>query len=197
MRSLVLAFSLLTIHAPSSTALAQPATATGSAGAGSAGSAMAPVAAPPAPVAPPVAPAETTTAQRHACEAAIVKAKQAGDNLFVNDVSNVAAGAVSRVELVKTPDGAGCVQAIDADADFRSNTATAANQAAAAERAALAKKEHEDAARAIAKNEKHVVLAYGAMWLLAVGFVLFLWRRQQTLKSEIAQLRRDLEAATK
>jgi len=57
--------------------------------------------------------------------------------------------------------------------------------------------QHEKAALAIAKNEKHVILAYAAMWVIAVGFLLFLWRRQQGLQSEIANLKRDLEAAAK
>ena len=57
--------------------------------------------------------------------------------------------------------------------------------------------QHKNAGEAVAKNEKHVILAYMALWLLAAGFVLFLWRRQQALKTEIASLRRDLEAATK
>ena len=57
--------------------------------------------------------------------------------------------------------------------------------------------QHAKAADAVAKNEKHVILAYAALWLLAAGFVIFLWRRQQGLKTEIAQLRRDLEAASK
>ncbi|MEO8700133.1 MAG: hypothetical protein ABI867_08820 [Kofleriaceae bacterium] len=56
---------------------------------------------------------------------------------------------------------------------------------------------HEDAQNDVRTNERHVILAYAAMWLAAAGFVLFLWRRQQTLKTEIAQLRRDLDAATK
>ena len=49
----------------------------------------------------------------------------------------------------------------------------------------------------IARNKLHVILAYGAMWLVSAGFVVFLWRRQQLLKEEIASLRRDLEAAAK
>ena len=49
----------------------------------------------------------------------------------------------------------------------------------------------------IAENERHVILAYGAMWVIAALFVLFLWRRQQALKAEIAQLRKDLDAAEK
>ena len=56
---------------------------------------------------------------------------------------------------------------------------------------------HQRAAASIQKNEKHVILAYGAMWLLAVGFVLFLWRRQAGLKAQIETLRADLERATK
>jgi hypothetical protein len=59
------------------------------------------------------------------------------------------------------------------------------------------KKAHEDADYHIEKNERHVVLAYAAMWLIAAGFVVFLWRRQQALKLEIAQLRKDLDAAAK
>lgn len=58
-------------------------------------------------------------------------------------------------------------------------------------------RQHARAADAIAKNEKHVILAYGAMWVVAAGFVIFLWRRQQRLQTEIAHLRRDLEAAAK
>ncbi|MEJ7598617.1 MAG: hypothetical protein WKG01_11975 [Kofleriaceae bacterium] len=56
---------------------------------------------------------------------------------------------------------------------------------------------HEQHNAWVAKNQRHVILAYAAMWLLAAGFVLFLWRRQQRLVGDIQQLRRDLEAATK
>lgn len=49
----------------------------------------------------------------------------------------------------------------------------------------------------IAKNKKHVILAYAAMWVIAAGFLVFLWRRQQGLKSQIADLKRDLDAAIK
>ena len=58
-------------------------------------------------------------------------------------------------------------------------------------------RQHKAAGDAIAKDQKHVILAYAALWLLAAGFVVFLWRRQQALKTEIGQLRRDLEAASK
>ncbi|MDB4952443.1 MAG: hypothetical protein JWO36_12 [Myxococcales bacterium] len=58
-------------------------------------------------------------------------------------------------------------------------------------------KAHEDANYHVQKNERHVILAYAAMWVIAAAFVMFLWRRQQALKAEIAVLRRDLEAAAK
>lgn len=58
-------------------------------------------------------------------------------------------------------------------------------------------RQHEKAAAAIAKNEKHVIMAYAAMWVIAAMFLMFLWRRQQALKGEIANLKRDLEAAAK
>jgi hypothetical protein len=56
---------------------------------------------------------------------------------------------------------------------------------------------HTEAQADIATNQRHVILAYAAMWLIAAAFVLFLWRRQQALKTEISQLRKDLEAAAK
>ncbi|HEX5061332.1 MAG TPA: hypothetical protein VFV99_18320 [Kofleriaceae bacterium] len=56
---------------------------------------------------------------------------------------------------------------------------------------------HNAAAAQIAENERHVIYAYAAMWILAAAFVVFLWWRQQALKAELAQLRRDLDAAAK
>jgi hypothetical protein len=56
-------------------------------------------------------------------------------------------------------------------------------------------KAHLDAAYHVEKDERHVIIAYGAMWLVAAGFVIFLWRRQLGLRAEIAQLRKELEAA--
>lgn len=56
---------------------------------------------------------------------------------------------------------------------------------------------HEDALHHVQKDERHVILAYAAMWIVAAGFVVFLWRRQRGLVAQIAQLRKDLEAHAK
>jgi len=58
-------------------------------------------------------------------------------------------------------------------------------------------RDHGDSQADVAKNKKHVLMAYIAMWLVAAGFVVFMWRKQQALKLELANLRRDLDAAIK
>jgi hypothetical protein len=56
---------------------------------------------------------------------------------------------------------------------------------------------HQDAYHHIQKNEAHVIYAYAAMWVIAALLLVFLWRRQQSLRNEIAQLKSELAAATK
>jgi hypothetical protein len=58
-------------------------------------------------------------------------------------------------------------------------------------------KVHQDADAQVKMNERHVVYAYAAMWIVAALFVIYLVFRQQALKAEIATLRKDLEAAAK
>ena len=82
-----------------------------------------------------------------------------------------------------------CTDAMNADPMFANSIIKIANEQTAAA--------HMKAAENVAKNERHVILAYAAMWVVAAGFVIFLWRRQQGLKLEIETLRRDLAAATK
>lgn len=55
---------------------------------------------------------------------------------------------------------------------------------------------HQESQDEVATNKRHVLFAYMAMWLVAAGFVIYLWRKQQALKAEIVNLRRDLDAAT-
>ncbi len=86
-----------------------------------------------------------------------------------------------------------CTDAMNADPAFAKAIVEVADKDAADRRLAASEAEHLDAAQHIAKDEKHVILAYAAMWIIAAGFVVFLWRRQQALKAEIAQLRSDLE----
>ncbi|MBK9069646.1 MAG: hypothetical protein IPL79_01355 [Myxococcales bacterium] len=53
---------------------------------------------------------------------------------------------------------------------------------------AATKKRHNDDATLIAINKRHVVMAYAAMWLLAVGFLAFLWHRQRGLVARLGEL---------
>jgi hypothetical protein len=86
-----------------------------------------------------------------------------------------------------------CVDAMNANPEFaRSIVLTADKQSD--QRTIDA---HVSTAKHIAKNQTHVILAYAAMWIIATLFVVFLWRRQQLLKLEILQLRKDLDAAAK
>ncbi len=162
------------------------------------GSGSADPGAPAADPAPASAPAPTIDvgARRKVCEDAIAK-PPGGDTRFVTDVQSFALGQVAQPQLAKSPEGQACLDAVLGAEDFRSTVTTVAREKAASELAAEVNLQHENAAKAIAKNQKHVVLAYAALWILAAGFLLFLWRRQQALKVEIANLKRDLDAATK
>ena len=179
-------------------ASAQPAGSGSGSGSGSAGSGSAAGSAEATPAPAPPAPPEPNKAQLHgACVSALNDADKAGNKLFLGDVGAVAAGLQAQSELAKTPGGQACLSAFTIDPGFRAAMGDQAKAAAAEELVARTKQQHEDAAHSIAKNERHVILAYAAMWLLAAGFVLFLWRRQQGLQAEISRLRRDLEAAAK
>ena len=86
-----------------------------------------------------------------------------------------------------------CTQAMNADPTFaKSIVATVDKQIDQQTLAA-----HQDAYRRIKTNDRHVFIAYAAMWVIAAAFVVFLWLRQRALTTEIAQLRRELEAAAK
>jgi hypothetical protein len=88
-----------------------------------------------------------------------------------------------------------CTASMNADPKFAAEIVKIADEKAALKRDADTLAAHTDAYAHIQKNERHVIYGYAAMWIIAAGFVIFLWRRQQVLQAEIVQLRRDLEAA--
>ncbi len=90
-----------------------------------------------------------------------------------------------------------CTDAMNADPTFEKSIVDIADQKAAERRLQADQQQHQMAASAVEKNQKHVIMAYAAMWIIAAGFVMFLWRRQQTLRNEIAGLKADLDAAAK
>ncbi len=91
------------------------------------------------------------------------------------------------------PRRAACVEAMNADATFAKSIIDVARVKEGTETLDI----HQAAHRHVQKNERHVLWAYAAMWIIAAMFLLYLWNRQMTLKTEIAQLRRDLDAASK
>jgi len=88
-----------------------------------------------------------------------------------------------------------CAEAMNADPKFAAEIVKVADEKAAKQRDDDTVKAHQDAVAHVEKNERHVIYAYASMWIIAAAFVIFLWRRQLALKGEIANLRRDLDAA--
>ena len=88
-----------------------------------------------------------------------------------------------------------CAAAMNADPTFAREIIRIADEQAAKRRDQDTLDTHNDAVKRVQQNEAHVIWAYAAIWLVACAFVIFLWRRQQGLQREIANLRRDLEAA--
>jgi hypothetical protein len=54
---------------------------------------------------------------------------------------------------------------------------------------------HEADAKQVAKNHKHVVMAYAALWAIVTIFVVAMWLRQRKLTEEIARLEEELKKA--
>src|SRR5262249_48669325 len=88
-----------------------------------------------------------------------------------------------------------CASAMNADPSFAAEIVKTADEKAARERELDTLNAHSDAYAHVQKDERHVIYAYAMMWIVAAAFVIYLWRRQQALLSEIVHLRRDLEAA--
>ncbi|MEZ4367294.1 MAG: hypothetical protein R2939_13565 [Kofleriaceae bacterium] len=90
-----------------------------------------------------------------------------------------------------------CADAMNHDPSFAEAILAEVRKDHAEELLAQETKAHQAHAAAIAKNQRHVILAYAAMWLLAVGFIVFLWRRHARLRAQLDQLARDLEHAAR
>jgi hypothetical protein len=88
-----------------------------------------------------------------------------------------------------------CSAAMNADPAFAAEIVKVADERAALKRDADTVAAHVDANHKVQRNERHVIYAYAAMWVIAAAFVIFLWRRQRALESEIVHLRRELDAA--
>lgn len=56
---------------------------------------------------------------------------------------------------------------------------------------------HDEDARLMARNHRHVVIAYAALWILAVVFLVLLFLRQRSLTAEIARLSTELDRAVR
>lgn len=59
----------------------------------------------------------------------------------------------------------------------------------------LANRVHQDEFDRLQRNNRHLVMAYAALWALMLLFVMFMWMKQRALKGEIAQLKHELEEA--
>jgi CcmD family protein len=56
---------------------------------------------------------------------------------------------------------------------------------------------HRDETSKLTRNNEHVVLAYAAIWVLTVFFVVLVFLRQGKLKAELARLQAEVARATK
>lgn len=56
---------------------------------------------------------------------------------------------------------------------------------------------HDQQSTVLLNNKRHVVMAYAAIWILTIGFVVITWLRQRRLTDEITRLRAEVDRATK
>ena len=56
---------------------------------------------------------------------------------------------------------------------------------------------HDREARRFANDRHAVLLAYGVLWVVVTGFVVFLWRRQRRLNGELVALQARIAQAEK
>ncbi len=74
-----------------------------------------------------------------------------------------------------------CAAEIDKDAGWRADITTRFEILA-----------HARAAQKIQRNERHVFIAYGVIWVLVAGMLGVMWMRQRKLNAEIQRLEEEL-----
>jgi hypothetical protein len=155
----------------------------------------APAAVPAAPAAAPAAAGEVTTTAAPAPPAAAgevtTTAAPAPAPPAAGEVTTMAAPVAPTADGVTPPElKRTCMDAINSDQQWT-------NELAAIIEKRVRFQVHNAEAELIAMNKRHVVMAYAALWLIAIGFLVMQWRRQQALKRQIETLTRDLESAIK
>jgi hypothetical protein len=90
-----------------------------------------------------------------------------------------------------------CVDALNADPELAKRVVDTYSKKTVTDLDQQVIDAHKAANAQIAENERHVIWAYAAMWILAALFLVYMWLRQQALRTELAHLRRDLDAAAK
>lgn len=56
---------------------------------------------------------------------------------------------------------------------------------------------HQDEYATFQRNNKHVIIAYAAIWVLTVGFAFLMWLRHGKLAGELARLKSDIARGAK
>jgi CcmD family protein len=95
-------------------------------------------------------------------------------------------GAEGPSQIHLTPKQQECIQEIKNDPSFNALIEENARYAF-----------HRDETSKLTRNNDHVVMAYAAIWVLTVFFVVLVFLRQSKLKAELARLQADLARATK
>jgi len=95
-------------------------------------------------------------------------------------------GAEGPSQIHLTPKQQECIQEIKSDPSFNALIEENARYAF-----------HRDETSKLTRNNEHVVMAYAAIWVLTVFFVVLVFLRQGRLKAELARLQADLARATK
>ncbi|HEY0251233.1 MAG TPA: hypothetical protein VGC41_06880 [Kofleriaceae bacterium] len=112
-------------------------------------------------------------------------------SLLLLFVSGVAFADGSADAPVDTPAHHACVEAMNADPKFAASIIHTADKQIDQKTIDA----HDSAIKKIAENDQHVLWAYAALWVIAAGFVGYMFMRQQKLKTEIEQLKRHLTKA--